>query len=155
MSAIDDSADAGFEFPDPAPYPVPVMGLFDRPFWRSVLAQRTSLQKCDDCGAFRYPPGPCCPECLSPQATWTQLLGGGTILSWVVFHRQYLPAYPAPHAVVAVRLDEGPVMMSNLEGEWPKNSWIGRRVRLVHHEIPGGFVLPRFQLVDDERSAEI
>lgn len=156
MTAENDHAEnetADFVLPDPAPYPKPVMGLFDRPFWRSVHNRRTALQKCDDCAAFRYPPGPCCPDCLSPNATWTPLSGGGTILSWAVFHRKYLPAYPPPHAVIAVRLDEGPVMMSNLEGEEPSGSWIGRRVRLVHHETPSGFVLPRFTLADEEPPA--
>ena len=66
----------------------------------------------------------------------------------MVFHRQYLPAYPAPYNVVAVRLDEGPLMVSNLEGPVPEGSWIGRRVRLTYAEMPDGAVLPRFVLED-------
>jgi uncharacterized OB-fold protein len=65
-----------------------------------------------------------------------------------VFHRQYLQAYPAPYNVIAVRLDEGPVMISNLQGDAPDGSWIGRRVRLVYAEMPDAAVLPRFTLTD-------
>jgi uncharacterized OB-fold protein len=132
--------------PAPAATPKPVRGHHDGPMWESIRQHRFSLQRCGSCGTFRYPPGPLCAECLSEEAEWVPAQGGGEILSWVIFHRQYLPAYPAPYNVIAVRLDEGPIMMSNLEGETPEGSWIGRRVRLVHATMPDGAVLPRFVL---------
>jgi len=67
-------------------------------------------------------------------------------MSWVIFHRTYLPAYPAPYNAITVRLDEGPVMVSNLEGPTPAGSWIGERVRLCYSVMPDGMVLPRFEL---------
>ena len=72
--------------------------------------------------------------------------GQGTILSWEIFHRQYLPAYPAPYNVIAVRLAEGPVMISNLEAPHPDGTWIGREVHMVYVDMPDGAVLPRFIL---------
>ena len=75
-----------------------------------------------------------------------RLSGDATILSWEIFHRQYLPAYPAPYNIIAVRLAEGPVMISNLEGTQPDGSWIGQAVRLVYVEMPDGMILPRFTL---------
>lgn len=124
------------------------MGLYDGPFWRSVSERRLSLQCCRGCGAFRYPPGPICPECLSEDSDWQPVSGKGEILSWVVFHRHYLPAYKPPYNVIAVRLDEGPLFMSNLEGVAPEGDWIGRRVELVYATMPDGFVLPRFVLAN-------
>lgn len=129
-----------------AAVPKPVMGHYDRPMWDSIAARKMTLQRCRACGTSRYPPGPVCQACLSDEADWTPLLGGGTILSWVVFHRQYLPAYPPPHHVIAVKLDEGPVMVSNLDGPQPEGSWIGRRVTMVYADTPGGLILPRFKL---------
>lgn len=126
--------------------PSPVLGLYDRPMWDSIRARRFALQRCGGCGQFRYPPGPACPGCLSLAAEWVPLQGGGTIMSWVVFHRGYLPAYPPPYNVITVRLDEGPMMVSNLEGPEPEGSWIGRRVRLSYAAMPDGMVLPRFRL---------
>jgi uncharacterized OB-fold protein len=95
---------------------------------------------------MRYPPALNCPECLSEDVAWEEVSGGGTILSWVVFKRGYLPAYPPPYNVIAVRLDEGPVVISNLEGETPTGSWIDRRVRLIYVTMPDGVLLPRFEL---------
>jgi len=126
--------------------PRPVMGLYDRGFWDSVRERRMALQKCAHCGAFRYPPGPTCPECLSTEYAWTPVAGGGEIMSWTVFHRGYLPAYPPPYNVMVVRLDEGPFMVSNLTGSEPNGHSIGQRVRLCYETMPDGAILPRFEL---------
>lgn len=127
--------------------PARVMGLYDGPFWRYLLEERQfRLQKCTQCDTHRYPPGPTCHHCLSPQSEWAEISGKGEILSWIVFHRTYLPQYPAPYNVIAVRLDEGPTMISNLVGEVPTGSWVGRRVRCVLQDMQDGVVLPRFRL---------
>jgi uncharacterized protein len=126
--------------------PRPIMGLYDRPMWESIAARRMALQRCRACGAWQYPPGPGCSACGSEELDWTPLSGRATILSWEIFHRQYLPAYPPPYNVIAVRLAEGPAMISNLEGAVPEGSWIGHSVRLVYVDMPDGAVLPRFAL---------
>jgi len=128
--------------------PPRVLGLYDEPFWR-LLADTGNmhLQRCRACGAWRYPPGPACHACLSPESEWTPVSGGGEVLSWVIFHKQYLPAYPAPYNVVAVRLDEGPTFISNLVENPPDGeSLIGRRVRLKVVAMGDGVSLPRFEL---------
>lgn len=130
----------------PAATPPAVLGLYDTPMWESIRARRMCLQRCRACGAWQYPPGPGCVQCGGEDQEWAPLSGQATVLSWAVFHRQYLPAYPAPYNVVAVRLAEGPVMISNLEGEPPEGSWIGAKVRLTYADMPDGAVLPRFAL---------
>lgn len=126
--------------------PQPHMGLYDETMWQSVRDHRMSLQKCSECGTFRYPPGPCCPKCLSDRHEWTAISGDAKIVSWVVFHKKYLPAYPAPYNVIAVRLAEGPVMVSNLEGTQPDHSSIGAAVKIQYVTMADGFTLPRFKL---------
>ena len=129
------------------PIPPRVLGLYHADFWSHLREhRRIHLQRCAGCGAFRYPPGPVCHACLSPAFAWEAVAGTGEILSYVIFHRQYLPAYPAPYNVIAVRLDEGPIMMSNLEGRMPGRSDIGRRVMSVPVVFDDGDVLPRFSL---------
>lgn len=126
--------------------PPPVPLLHDAPFWESVNEKAMKLQRCSDCAQWRYPAGPLCARCASDNVTWEDVSGGAEIMSWVVFHKTYLPAYPAPHKVIAVRLDEGPIFISNLDGEEPEGSWIGHRVELCYAEMPDGVVLPRFRL---------
>ena len=127
--------------------PPRVLGLYDIPFWEKMRDENAmKLQCCSDCGAWRYPPGPICRECLSPNSEWKPVSGGGELLSWVRFHKQYLPAYPAPYNVIAVRLDEGPTIISNLVGEEGGKHLIGRRVQLQLDRMDDGVVLPRFVL---------
>jgi hypothetical protein len=64
-----------------------------------------------------------------------------------MFRKDYLPEYPAPYNVVAVRLEEGPIMISNLI-EDPSENVIGRKVTLVPVDMEDGVVLPRFKLED-------
>lgn len=128
------------------PTPQRVRGLDADVFWEHVAGRSLRLQRCGSCGTFRYPPAPVCPSCLADTSEWTPVAGAGTILSWVIYHRGYLPAYPPPYNVVSVRLDEGPILVSNLEGPEPEGNWIGQRVRLIFTDMPDGFVLPRFTL---------
>ena len=127
--------------------PKPVALIHDAPFWQSINDREMRLQRCADCQEWTYPSAPICPRCSSENSSWERINGTGEILSWVVFHKTYLPAYPAPHKVIAVRLDEGPIIISNLEGAEPEGSWIGHKVSLCYTEMPDGVLLPRFELV--------
>jgi hypothetical protein len=127
-------------------HPRAVVTIYDEPMWASVAERRMALQRCTGCGSFRYPPGPVCPDCLSMEYEWRPLAGRGTILSWVVFHRQYLDDYKPPYNAVAVQLEEGPILMSNLIGREPEGSWIGKRVELCYEPGSGGSLLPKVRL---------
>jgi uncharacterized OB-fold protein len=113
------------------------MGIDDIQMWHSIERQRLELQCCSECAAFRYPPAPICPRCLSMQFAWQPVSGRGTILSWTVFHRQYFDDHPPPYNCVAVQLDEGPIIVTMLVGPEPAASWIGVRVELGYAEHAG------------------
>jgi len=112
----------------------PVLSLYDHPLWQSAHDHALKLQCCSDCQTFRYPPSPVCHVCLSTSDEWRPISGQGTILSWVIFHRQYFDDYPVPYNVVAVALDEGPIFTTTLVGATPQGSWIGSRVAMTYRE---------------------
>jgi uncharacterized OB-fold protein len=114
-----------------------VMGIDDVPMWASMKLGRLELQRCDECGHFRYPPAPVCPKCLSARATWTAVSGRATVLSWVVFHKKYFDDHLPPYNSVAIRLEEGPILVSQLSGPEPAGSWIGETVQLAFAEHAG------------------
>jgi uncharacterized OB-fold protein len=90
---------------------------------------------------------------LSTELEWRALSGQGSIISWVVFHKSYLDAYPAPYNVIAVRLAEGPVMISNLESPLPEGSWIDKPVRMTYVTMADELVLPRFVIDSQEQKS--
>lgn len=122
------------------------MTVYDRPMWDSIRERRWALQCCRSCGKFRYPPAPNCPECLSLDYEWKPLSGIGKIISWVIFHRKYLPEYEPPYNVVAVQLAEGPIVVSNLVGTEPQGSWIDQLVHVAYVPDGAGNLLPKMQL---------
>lgn len=126
----------------------PVISLYDEPMWDSIRAHQLHLQQCDSCGRFAYPPTPACPHCLSMAQQWRPVSGRGTILSWVVFHRQYFDNYPPPYNAVAVQLEEGPILISNLTGPEPEGNWVGRAVTLCYEDDPATGAIPRVRLAD-------
>ena len=121
---------------------------YDKPMWDSVAGDGMRIQCCTECSLHRYPPGACCPNCLSTEARWAKLSGKATVLSWTTFHRQYLPAYPAPYTVVAVKLAEGPIMIANIDVELAPKLKRGVEVELTYADHPDGYRLPRFQLAE-------
>lgn len=115
----------------------PVLGICDQLMWQSIAKRQLALQACLDCSEVRYPPSPVCPHCMSMRAEWRPVSGAGKIVSWVVFHRQYFDDFPPPYNAVAVRLSEGPIIVTNLIGEEPTGSWIGTDVNLDYVEHAG------------------
>jgi uncharacterized OB-fold protein len=115
----------------------PIVGFYDVPMWQSIERQNLQLQACGHCGKFRYPPGPVCPFCLSADYAWRAVSGRGTILSWVIFHKQYFEDHVPPYNSIAVRLDEGPILVSNLVGDTPSGSWISANVQIDYRDQAG------------------
>ncbi|WP_229426651.1 Zn-ribbon domain-containing OB-fold protein [Microvirga alba] len=77
---------------------------------------------------------------------WRPIKGTGEILSWAIFHRKYFDDFPPPYNTIAVRLDEGPIVISNLIGPEPEGDWIGCRVEVVY-EDSGGVTIPKMRLI--------
>lgn len=119
---------------------------YDAPMWESINQGQMRLQRCTDNGVFRYPPGPACPVSLSLDYEWAPISGKAKILSWTVFHRKYLPAYPAPHVVVAVQLEEGPIMVSYMDHGELDSLKLDAEVRMVYADHPDGYRVPKFTL---------
>jgi uncharacterized protein len=122
--------------PEPAPAPPrviprPLPGRDDDLFWSYLQAGQVRIQQCRACGQWRYPPAPVCARCLSEESQWLPVDGGGTLLSWATFHRRYFPMIDPPYTVVAVQLDEGPIMCADLRGAGPAALELGQRMSLA------------------------
>ena len=128
--------------------PLPLIDNWNRPYWEAARQHRLILQRCGACGTLRHPPGPVCPECQSPEITWTEASGQGRIWSWIRFHQNYFPGFAdeIPYNVVLIELAEGPFLISNLidlpEGRDPE---CGQAVTVVFDDITPEFSLPKFR----------
>jgi uncharacterized protein len=86
-----------------------------------------------------------CPKCLSSNHVWRNASGRGRVESVVTFHQQYWGDRPVPYDVYLVRLEEGPLMMSNTVAGYSAPV-IGEAVKVIFETGTGGRVLPQFVL---------
>nr|WP_263363708.1 OB-fold domain-containing protein [Nocardiopsis quinghaiensis] len=72
----------------------------------------------------------CCPGCGSRAVGLIPVSGRGSVASWVVNHRgPGVFAEEAPYVIALVRLEEGPMLMSNILVEDPNAVSAGLPVR--------------------------
>jgi uncharacterized OB-fold protein len=125
-------------------HPRPVLDADNRPFWLGCRDRRLMLQRCDACGTWRFPPRPHCPACRSSQASWEQSSGKGEIVSFTICHPPVLPAFQGrtPYDVVVVRLEEGPLIVSNMLDVEPD---VGMAVKVWFVDVDDDLTLPQFR----------
>lgn len=126
--------------------PLPAIDPLTKPYWDHARAHRLSVQKCCDCGDRHFPPAPVCPACLSGAQEWEVVSGGGTLLTWGRFHRAYWNGFKddLPYEVCVVKLNEGPLVVSNFGGAAPENLHTGMPVRAVFDDVTEAVSLVRF-----------
>jgi uncharacterized protein len=125
---------------------MPERDALNTPYWDSLAKGVFSFQRCDACGHAWLPARGECPGCLADQWQWVPASGGAKLISWVVYHLAYHPAFAnrLPYNVAVVELDEGPRMISNVvTGGSPAVLHIDQRLRLTI-EDEGGTSVPRF-----------
>jgi len=129
-----------------ATVPPPERTELNAPYWDSLAKGNLCFQRCTSCGHAWLPPRSECPACLSDQPRWEKAGGGAKLVSWVVYHIAYHPAFKdrLPYNVAVVELDEGPRLISNVVGvDDAQSLTIDQHLRLVI-EDEGGTAVPRF-----------
>jgi uncharacterized protein len=127
--------------------PLPVITSLNKPFWDYALKSVFALQVCARCGDAHLPPSPVCPKCLSDDQSWKPASGRGTLESWADFHRVYWDGFKEelPYRTCLVKLDEGPLIISNLVGDGAKTR-IGARLRVTFERVTEEIAIPKFIL---------
>ena len=117
------------------------------PFWQAAKAGRLTACQCGDCGTFRMPPTPFCPNCRSKAKAWPDLPGTGVVYSYAVCHRSPYPdVADFTYVPVVVDLDGAPGarLVSNLAEVDPEKVEIGMKVKVSFNPIRDGWMLPIF-----------
>jgi uncharacterized protein len=96
-------------------------------YWRSALAEgRFLLQKSASEGVYVFPPRSMTPSTGTDDLEWVRASGKGSVYSVTTIN----PRPPLePYNVALVDLDEGPRVMTRIEGIAAEDIKIGTRVR--------------------------
>jgi len=127
--------------------PLPIPNEDTKPFWDSLREHKLRMQRCSQCGRFRFPPCVICPYCVSPYSEWIEVRGKGKVYSFTVVHHAYTPAFEdaLPYVVAVVELEEGVRLVTNIVGCKPEEVKIGMDVEATFEDVTTEFSLHRFQ----------
>lgn len=118
-----------------------------QPFWDGCARGELLLQRCDACGAFRHPPSPICPNCLSDAAGWVRASGRGSVYTFTVVRQALARGFDEklPYVVAVIELDEGVKFLANLVDADPETVTIGMPVEVTFEAFDGAAQLPQFR----------
>jgi uncharacterized OB-fold protein len=124
--------------------PLPEITDLTRPYWDGLAEGVLRFQRCRSCGHAWLPARNACPRCLAADAGWETAQGSGRVVSWVVFHKAYHPAFAdrIPYSVAIISLTEGPQLIAGLEA--PLNAISLEMPVILQPRLGFGFQLPSF-----------
>jgi uncharacterized OB-fold protein len=119
---------------------------YTEPFWQAAKEDRLVAPQCANCGHFRLPPTPFCPECQSMDVNWITLSGRAIVYSFAIVHG--FPGLPDITLVpVVVDLPDAPGarLVSNVVDIDPDEVTIGMELDVTFTPIANGWRLPIFR----------
>ena len=129
-------------------FPLPLIHPYTtKAYWEGCKRHELLMQKCSNCGTFRFPPREACNNCLSLDFDWTRVSGKGTVYASCV---PVEPSHPdlvgkPPYSIALVDLEEGPRMITNVVDCDPYEVNIGMPVEVVFEDLTDEVTLPKFR----------
>lgn len=96
-----------------ADFPLPdVDDPVTAPFFAGAARGELVLPRCGACGGFVWYPAERCGACGDGEPVWVPVSGRGTLFSWAVVRRAFLPAFEdkVPFVTALVAIDEDPTV---------------------------------------------
>jgi uncharacterized OB-fold protein len=97
-------------------------------FWQGCAQHRLLVQRCSGCGQYQFYPRPFCLSCEATTLEWVEAAGTGIIYSITTVRIPVIEDLKPPYILALVDLDEGPRLLTNIEGDAAR---IGDRVRIA------------------------
>lgn len=129
-----------------ARFDLPSTDLETQPFWDALKDGKFLLKHCNACGTDHYYPRPFCPTCWSEDVSWTEATGRATLYTYSVVHVNDLPPFNerVPYVAAIVELEEGPKVMTNIEGVAFEDLEAGMAMVVEYKPISDDVTIPVF-----------
>jgi uncharacterized OB-fold protein len=127
---------------------LPLITAANKAFWGAAKKHELVVNKCLNCGAL-YSNVTECSACDNPRMGWIKVSGKGEVFTFCIYHQAFHPAWKddIPYNVAYVKLDEGPLLMSNIVDCANKDIYIGMPVAVVFEDLTEEITLPKFKPV--------
>lgn len=134
--------------------PLPEPTEETKEFWEGCRRGELLMQRCRDCGTFRFFPRPMCHVCNSFNREWAKVSGRGKVYTWIVVHRSRHPAFAkeVPYVIASVQLDEQADLriIGNLEGIPIKDIKLDMPVEVFFDRVTEDIALPKWRPASPE-----
>lgn len=132
--------------------PLPRRNPDTAPFWDACARHSLQFMRCTSCGKVRSLPTPGCSSCGSPEFTWVETNGNGTVSTFTVTHQPLHPGFATvPYTLAVVVLDVGSRIVSRIVDCPPDAVHIGMAVSLLWEDVPEAkTAIPLFRPVAEE-----
>jgi len=127
---------------------LPAVTEYNKPFWEAARRHELVAYSCKNCGNF------CsgvtvCTACDNPDMAWVKLSGKGQVFTFCIFHQPFHPAWKddIPYNVAYVKLNEGPLLVTNIIDCPNDDIYIGMPVEVVFDDVTEQVTLPKFRPV--------
>lgn len=129
------------------PVDVPPADEMTAGWWDATREHRLTVQACSACDGVQHPPRAVCIQCgRTDRLVLREATGSGVVDSCTVVHRAPAADLEVPYVIARVRLDEGVVLLTRLEGREDPDGWrIGDPVTVDWVDLPDGRALPVFR----------
>ena len=108
-------------------------------FWEAAARHELLVKTCKQCARVHWYPRMFCPFCSSEDTEWRAASGRGKIYAF----SEVVRAEP-PYVLAYVRLDEGPVLLTNLVDCDPESLKIDQAVKVLFRPAQEGRSFPVF-----------
>lgn len=129
------------------PRATPRVDDLNRPFFAAAASGKLMLPRCGECGHLFFYPRLACPRCWSRDLGWVGASGRGVVTVAAAVHRPAWDDLPrsTPYVVALIRLEEGPTMLSTVEGADPGAVVAGMEVVATFERLDDEVGLVRFE----------
>jgi uncharacterized protein len=116
---------------------IPTIDTASAPYWDAAREGRLLIAKCETCGRVHHYPRPFCPHCWSEDVQPVQAGGTGTLYTFSTVYVNDLAPFKErlPYVAAIVELDEGPRLMTTIEGAEPDELRIGMMVTATFRPV--------------------
>lgn len=127
----------------PHPDPMPPA----RPFFEGAAQGKLLVQRCPNCSKFTFYAHYLCPSCQHSPLEWVESAGAGSVYTFTIVRQHPDPyfANKVPYVYAVVTLDEGPRLVTNIEGIDPEAVTCDMRVKVAFEPIGAGMAVPIFR----------
>jgi uncharacterized protein len=134
------SSQAGAAVTKTSPLPariLPAVDLDSRPYWTSGERGVLAIYHCANCAYYVHPPVPFCPRCESRDVAPQAVSGKGTVFSFTVNHKQWVPGLPVPYvlALVTIAEQDDVRLVTEIVGCAPEDVTFGMGVEVLFEPV--------------------